>query len=299
MRNPLLPRLGIVVALGLAATITLRGGACFQPKLRVGTFNIERFGDKGKDTDLARLADLIDQTDADVLAVQEMMKPSDVKRLMPMISRRGKRFEFELTKCGGRSKMQLGFFYDAERVKVSATREYQDLAPDPSDRCEVERPGMSAKFERVDGSGEPFQLLVFHLAAKPEKAQQRREQWKRAHAIAKKLGEATPVAILGDANSTGFLDDEGGERTFIEDEARKAKLDIVTGSLGCSEYYRLKSEDPLRPSLLDHVVATRGLARWRSVKLHGYCAELACRAPTTDPKDYETVSDHCPVTFDL
>jgi endonuclease/exonuclease/phosphatase family metal-dependent hydrolase len=289
--------LGIIIALGIAATLTLRGGACFRPALRVGTFNIERFG--VQKTDLNRLADIIDETDADVLAVQEMMNDSAVKRLMPMISRRGKRFDSVLTKCGGRSQMRVGFFFDAERVRVISTREHQDLAPEPSETCEVERPGLSAKFERTTGAPDPFQLLVFHLSMGPDNQSKRRAQWKRAHAIAAKLGEETPVAILGDANSTGFLDDEGGERTFIKDEANRAKLDVVTESLGCSEYWRDEKDKPLRASLLDHIVATPGLARWRSVKLHGFCAALACRSPSADPTDYETVSDHCPITIDL
>jgi hypothetical protein len=46
-KNPLLPRLGFVVALGAMAALGLRGGGCFTAPLRVGTFNIELLGARG------------------------------------------------------------------------------------------------------------------------------------------------------------------------------------------------------------------------------------------------------------
>lgn len=73
---------------------------------------------------------------------------------------------------------------------------------------------------------------------------------------------------------------------------------VETRELRCSEYFQ---PDPpaIRPSLLDHVVATPDFARAGSVELHGYCAELACRPASSAPPEFTTVSDHCPVTVDL
>lgn len=298
MRNPLLPRLAVVVALGAAAALGLRGGGCFAPRLRVGTFNIELFGATEKTTNLTRAAELIASTEADVIGVQEIMSPRLARKLLAKLPRR---FEMVLSECGGVSKMRVGYFYDPDRVRVLSTTEHQELDPDPSSVCARERPGLSAKFERLD-NGRAFQLLVFHLVPYEEGMAARREQWRKAHAIAAKLGKDTPVAILGDANSTGFLDDAGGERTFILDEASKAGMEVASAPLACSEYWRRNRDDanePLKTSLLDHVVATRGLVRRGSTKLWGYCAELACKVPSSDPDDFKTVSDHCPITIDL
>jgi endonuclease/exonuclease/phosphatase family metal-dependent hydrolase len=298
-KNPLLPRLGFVVALGAMAALGLRGGGCFTAPLRVGTFNIELLGARGKTTNLDRTAALIASTGADVLGVQEIMNVGTARALLRRLPRH---FEMTLSKCGGSGNLRLGYFYDPARVRLVSTTEHQDLAPEPSERCDLERrPGLSARFERVD-TGRAFQLLVFHLVPYEEGMPARREQWKKAHVIASKLARETPVAILGDANSTGFLDDAGGERTFILDEAKKASLEVVTSPLGCSEYWRRDRDDskePLKASLLDHVVATPGLARRGSTKLWGYCAELRCRVPHEDPEDFKTVSDHCPITIDL
>jgi endonuclease/exonuclease/phosphatase family metal-dependent hydrolase len=298
-RNPLLPRLGLVVALGAMTALGLRGGGCFEPPLRVGTFNIELLGASGKTTDLDRTAALIASTEADVLGVQEIMNLRTARALLRKLPRR---FALAISKCGGSGKMRVGYFYDPARVRLVSTTEHQDLAPEPSETCDLERrPGLSAKFERVD-TGRAFQLLVFHLVPYEEGRVARREQWKRAHVIAAKLANETPVAILGDANSTGFLDDAGGERTFILDEAKQANMEVVTAPLGCSEYWRRDRNDakePLKASLLDHIVATPGLARRGSTKLWGYCAALACRVPSEDPEDFKTVSDHCPITIDL
>lgn len=108
------------------------------------------------------------------------------------------------------------------------------------------------------------------------------------------------VAVLGDVNSTGFLEDRNGERTFIEEEAKRAGLDVMTRGLACSEYFGpLEKDGPLVPSLLDHVVGTPGFARRGSAKVHGYCAALACAPVLPAPEDFTMVSDHCPVTIDV
>ena len=85
---------------------------------------------------------------------------------------------------------------------------------------------------------------------------------------------------------------------LFDDEAKKNEMDVESAPLGCSEYFQ--PEPPkLRPSLLDHVVASPALVRPRSIQVHGYCAELACKPADSPPSEFTNVSDHCPVTFDL
>jgi endonuclease/exonuclease/phosphatase family metal-dependent hydrolase len=194
--------------------------------------------------------------------------------------------------------MHVGFVFDAKRVKLLDTREYPELDPEGKGACAGDRPGLVARFERLEPEGRRFELLVFHLAAgsEPARVATRKEQWRRAHRIAKLARD--PIVILGDANSTGYLDDREGERTFIDGEAASANMEVVSAPLKCSEYFQ--PEPPaIRPSLLDHVVATPALVRRGSIDVGGYCAELACRAAASPPREFTTVSDHCPVTFEL
>src|SRR5699024_1114574 len=130
--------------------------------------------------------------------------------------------------------------------------------------------------------GAPLHLLAVHLTAggAADKAARRREQWTRAHAIAAALraGGARRVAIVGDTNSTGYLDNAHAERDFVEARARENAMEVATRLLGCSEYWPPR-DGVLEPSLLDHVVATPALARAGSVRVYGYCAALACAPP--------------------
>ena len=280
---------------------------------------------------MKRLTTIIeDAGPPDVLGIQEVEKVESVRDLASRLSHGGRRFSYVLTKCSGKSKMHVGFLYDEERVKLLSTREYPELDPRGGEECGIERSGLAAKLERQDTSsktelGAAFQLLVLHMIAggEPSKQTRRREQWRRAHTIAKDLAKEGPVAILGDTNSTGFLDDKHGERTFILDEAKRAGLEVPTSDLKCTEYFKKSSsssssssfeeedegesssnnddddETPLTPSTLDHFVTSPGFGRPRSVEVHGYCAALACKPTTSVPVDYRTVSDHCPVTLDL
>jgi endonuclease/exonuclease/phosphatase family metal-dependent hydrolase len=302
MSRSLLLRILVVAAAGVLATAFARCRACDgRDALRVGTFNIRRFG--VEPTDMARLTAIVGEAAPDVLALQEIQSVDGTRELARRLSRGGRSYTYVLSSCGGRSAMHVGFLYDETRVRLGKTREYPELDPSGGGACSSgERAGLAATFERKDHARAPstFTLLAVHLVAgaDEEKMARRREQWKRAHRIAAELGEEAPVAILGDTNSTGFLDDEGGERTFIEDEARRAGLDVTTRDLRCSEYFGPEGER-LLPSMLDHVVATPSLARRGTVRVHGFCADLACTPTAKPPRDYLTVSDHCPVTVDL
>src|SRR6185295_12773268 len=129
------------------------------------------------------------------------------------------RYRLALSRCGGRSEMHVGFVYDSARVALDGTREFPELDPDGRGGCSVgQRPGFLGRFRHAD---RPFELLVVHLAAggDPDNAAKRRRQWTDALAIVdrrRREGHAA-IAVLGDTNSTGWLDDRHGERRFIED----------------------------------------------------------------------------------
>jgi endonuclease/exonuclease/phosphatase family metal-dependent hydrolase len=283
-------------ALGLAGVVWQLSG-CHRP-LRVGTFNIREFGERK--TDMEKLTSLVVLLDTDILAVQEVQSETKLRELAGRVSGGGRAYRVALSRCGGKSAMQLAYLYDEGRVKLLSTREYPELDPNGGGQCDSgERPGLLGVFS--NGS-RMLHVLAIHLTPGGERSDlaKRKAQWWRAHAIVRQLRAegATSVVVVGDANSTGYLTDDNGERSFLDRAARDAGMSVVTSSLRCSEYRREK-EDLYSPSLLDHAVASAGLVEVESVRVHGFCAALRCASSSTPPDDFDSVSDHCPVTFDL
>jgi endonuclease/exonuclease/phosphatase family metal-dependent hydrolase len=282
----------LVVSATACALLGVRSCACSDAPLRLATFNIERFGAPEKRTDTDRLVAILGGLDADVIAVQEIEDPAQLERVAARLGR----YTAAVSRCGGGSNMRVGFLYDGARMRVESLHEYPELDPRGEGACtRGDRPGLLARF--VSSGGEHFALLAVHLTAHADEefARKRRSQWRRAIAIARDAG--VPTAILGDTNSTGWLDDRHGEHRFIEEELAGAGMKLLTGKLACSEYFT--RDQRLVPSMLDHVAVTAGFPASRAA-LHGYCRELACREiPAGDaPSDFAQVSDHCPVSVE-
>jgi endonuclease/exonuclease/phosphatase family metal-dependent hydrolase len=295
-KRPLLLAVGLAVSGAVIAASVVPG--CGH--VRIGTFNIRQFGG-ARDTDMAKLTKLVASLDADILAVQEIKNEAKLRELAAALSSGSRVYKVALSRCGGRSEMRVGFIYDQRRVTLASTKEYPELAPGDDGRCSaVERPGFLGVFN--DGA-RSLHLLAVHFQPGSDRGDyaKRTVQWTRAHKIAAQLreGGVTAVAILGDANSTGYRDDDNGERTFVNASAKGARMSVVTAGIACSEYW--KSDGVYVPSLLDHAVATDGLVRSGSARVHGYCETLRCethRSPTP-PDEFTSISDHCPVTFDV
>lgn len=286
-----------------AVLVMLVAGAvawsCFhQRPLRVGTYTIRDLG--LAPTDMARLAGVVIDTRADVLAVQEIRDPASLDDLARRTSAGPRRMRAITSGCGGQGKLHVGFLYDAGRVELLRTQEFPGLAPSGNGPCDGR--ARSALAATLRAAGARVTLLTIHLEAggKAADAAERATQWDAVLRIVQNLRAQDPAATvvaLGDANSTGFLDDRYGERTALLARTREAGLDLPTQSLGCSEYFHPTPERWV-PSLLDHAVATPG--RLSAARVHGYCAELRCLPHAGDgPEELAHVSDHCPVTMDL
>ncbi len=280
-----------LLALALASAL----GGC-SSEVTIATFNIRFFPEEG--TDRSKVAAEIAALDASIIAVQEIR---DVRALGDVLedvsTRTGRDYQVIIGTCGGDGQgITTGIVYDAEAWTVAEHRDYPDLRPDGE--CGQRRqPGTLGVFE--DSRGQRLSVLSVHLRPFPHEFDVRREQWGR---LLQRLDEIeqrhdAPAVALGDYNSTGYRDEPKEERTFIDTTVAQAGYQLPTAGLACTEYWRPKGDEgPFRPSMLDHVVATRG--RWTPAKVRGMCERLAC-APTKpeamDP-DYASVSDHCPVT---
>ena len=97
--------------------------------------------------------------------------------------------------------------------------------------------------------------------------------------------------------STGYLD-HGHERRFIDALVDHEELQLPTSALGCSMYWQPRKGAAYEASLLDHVLAPRGL-EFSQPEALGMCAELACAAHDGAPADFDAISDHCPVRVEF
>jgi endonuclease/exonuclease/phosphatase family metal-dependent hydrolase len=290
MRRAAWSLLGAVALLGAALSPSCGGG------VRLATFNIENF--RPSRTDVPRLVELLEDADADVIAVQEIEDPVGFAAVVGRVRPGGRRYALALSRCAGKSKMHVGFVYDTERVRLGEQIEYPELDPDGGGSCSLgERSGLLGRFARDAG---PFELLVVHLVAggEEDKAARRRVQWERALRIVERRRAAgtEAIAILGDTNSTGYLDDRWGERTWLGRRLTDARMTMATRAIGCSAYWK-PGDGALAPSLLDHVAISEGFPAANSASVAGYCAEARCRPldAARPPRDFDAVSDHCPV----
>jgi endonuclease/exonuclease/phosphatase family metal-dependent hydrolase len=269
--------------------------ACSSP-IRVATFNIRLFPEPTTDPTLvaARLVEL----DASVIAVQEIRDARALGRVLEDASVHGGRdYQLAIGPCGGDGEhITTGVVYDASTWSVLEHLGYPDL--DPNGTCGLRQAATGVVLE--DRRGQRLGVLSVHLRPFPEEFDTRREQWGRVLERVRELEQRhdAPVLALGDYNSTGFRGEPPEERAFVEGTVAAAGYQLPTADLACTEYWRPRDDPgPYRPSVLDHVVATRG--EWRA-QVGGMCERLACD-PTTpeamDP-DYFSVSDHCPVVLE-
>src|SRR5688572_24595955 len=90
-----------MVACGLGAVVVIAAmvaGWCGGGGVRVATFNIESF--RRDRTDVARLAELLEQVDADVIAVQEIEDPGGFGVVVERLGVRDRRYRLALSQCG-------------------------------------------------------------------------------------------------------------------------------------------------------------------------------------------------------
>lgn len=272
------------------------------PPLVLGTFNIRLF--PGAQTDPGAVAAALAELDADALAVQEIRDPAAFALVLQQASAlAGRRYAMALSSsCRPRKneRLNLGVVYDAARVELLAHRPLTN-----GETCPEGQPPAVLALLRPRG-GPPLALASVHFQSgnKSEHLATRRRQWAWLVETLPRLEAelAAPVVVAGDFNSTGFLDPRHAERRFIDALIADHGLQLPTAQLGCSMYWRPPEKQQRRPhyeaSLLDHVLAPRGLAFARAEPL-GMCAALSCAPHTATPPGFDTVSDHCPVRVEL
>ena len=268
----------------------------------VGTFNIRLFPDRETvpDAVAARLAEL----DADLVMVQEIREPGAFDAVLADASARsGRRYRVALGPMCRTSNLQLGVVYDEAAFSVVETRVQADL--DPTGRCSCRDghpPAFLAVLQRPDGRRLAAMSVHLQFGARRWMFQARRVQWDHLVSSIDRLVDelALPLVVAGDFNSTGYVDDDLGERSFIERTVDDAGLTLATAGLSCTAYWRPnRRRKDYVPSMLDHVLVAG--AKVNGTEVLGMCATLGGKACPGDHEvaDFHEVSDHCPVRVQL
>ena len=273
-----------------------------MPRVTVGTFNIRLYPDRETAPDVVaeRIVDLA----ADVVMVQEIRDPvSFAGVLVSASAATGRRYQVALGPMCESSRLQVGVVYDAGKLGVAAKREQREL--DPLGRCSCRDGHPPALLLVLDTAwGGRLCAMSVHLqfGARRWQYRARREQWEELVASIGRV-EAEfggKIAVAGDFNSTGYLDDDRGERRFIHTTCDAARLVLATRDVGCTAYWQpnRRTRDYM-PSALDHVLL-REPAIGPAEPL-GMCATLGGQPLSGEiyNADFHTVSDHCPVRVDI
>lgn len=312
---------------GCAAALADGERLALEPgRLRLATWNLRWFPrgcppDRecpGLATDVDWLACSVAWMQADVLAVQEVLKSAAGRGGLEQLTRsldertRG-RWHSDVQACGGDGAQAVGFLWNAARVTLDDHADLWELNGDrrsgPGDACVARlRPGRHARLRSPGGLD--ASLLVVHLdsgrgALDWERRRRALGRLADTRLAGQRILDVEPdVVALGDFNSMGRGDapevDQDEEISLLQGELagafRHARPDAA-----CTGYY------PARPglharTLLDHQFPSASMAEASATAVvSGFCAVLGCPASIRGdmPEAFQRLSDHCPVLLDL
>jgi endonuclease/exonuclease/phosphatase family metal-dependent hydrolase len=275
-------------------------GSCeASPLPSLGTFNIRLFPDRG--TAPEAVADRIAELDVDLFMVQEIREPAAFDVVLAEASRRtGRDYAASLGPMCRTSELQLGVVLDRRRFREVEHRTQAML--DPEGRCSCRDghpPAFLSVLEGEDGARLAAMSVHLQYGGRRWMHRARRDQWEHLVAsivrIREELGPI-PLAVAGDFNSTGWLDDDCRERSLIVEMTARAGMILTTTELRCTAYWRpnRRTRDYV-PSMLDHILLSHAPAG--AVEVLGMCATLGGRGCPGDQQvpDFHVVSDHCPL----
>lgn len=147
-----------------------RGQPRSETRLRIATFNIQRFGEKKASMPevMQHIAQIV--ASFDLVAIQEVQSPQamPIARLVDLINRSGGRYDATVSEPIGRStyREQYAFIWDATRIQMIPQSAY--VVRDDQDR--MSRPPMVASFEAriaAVAGRQPLRLTVINVHTDP------------------------------------------------------------------------------------------------------------------------------------
>lgn len=266
-------------------------------RITIGTFNMEWFGDNSADDHKPRtevddklLAEVLRDTDADLLAVQEVENSQAMERLLRILPRYGmKEYRFVLGASG--NKQHVGFLFRPP-VQVDMVREVESIAVEKGRT----RAGLLAE---CSVSGFSWQMLAVHL-----KSTSHADSTPALEERSRTLRQAQAAQIRAWADST---------RNALQQQNQKAKM-IILGDCNDSPRKKRSALDTLRSApyltfltedlqscsysalpTIDHILVSDAL---RQRVVPGTLRTVNFRAMLPD-NVMGRISDHCPVVVQI
>jgi endonuclease/exonuclease/phosphatase family metal-dependent hydrolase len=270
-----------------------------QPSMRItiGTFNMEWFGDNSADDRKPRteaddrlLAEVLRDTGADILAVQEIENTQAMERLLRVLPRYGmKEYRFVLGASG--NKQHVGFLFRPP-VQVDRVCEVESIAVEKGRT----RAGLLAE---CSVSGCSWQMLAVHLKStshadstpaleersgslRQAQAAQIRTWADSTHNALQQQNQEANIIILGDCN-----DSPRKKRSALDTLRSAPYLTFLTEDLQSCSYSGLPT--------IDHILVSDAL---RQRVLRGTLRTVNFRVMLPD-NVMGRVSDHCPVVVQI
>jgi len=281
--------------------------ASFSVKaLTVGTYNIRNFDYDERyriRTDKNTLTTIIRNLNADVLAVEEI---NNTQAFEQFVETKLPGYDTELSRCGGDHGQRLGFIYNTKTVDLLAFNEDLTISnPGGQGTCDSGSRPMAIGLFQVKATKQKFYGMSVHLksGSAPTSIRKRLDQYKIIAQMISYLKHNTGVQdyfVAGDFNTTEYLA-KGVDYVELNKMTKAMNMVDLAANTKCTAYWWGGSDDGIEtPSVLDHVLVTRGLVKVGSpqTKVSGHCQAVSCReVPVRElGVSYESVSDHCPIT---
>jgi endonuclease/exonuclease/phosphatase family metal-dependent hydrolase len=280
--------------------------------IRVGTWNLEHFGQRDKFQDrkdapknrtpeqIKAVAKFIADMAVDVLAVQEIGGPEPLRALLGHL---GGAYRFALGTTGiyGETRISVGFLWNRERVELVQCEEMTEFPRKIGELAVFHRKPVNAVF-RVVGGGMDFRAIVVHFKASRGKKNEAKRTAEVTYlrkyiaTLQAKDGEDQDILVLGDFNHTY---DAPAHKAFVADDlVRYAKAaapsKIPTPTIVWFD--EPIDQIALTKGVRDEVV--KGSYRIHNQKGH-YSAAAKGKITPIELEWRVNYSDHYPVTIDL
>jgi len=258
---------------------------------------------KQTETDIPALVDLLEKLDFDVLAVEEINDTQRFDAVLAQLGARTGRAYQSVYSLDWDHPQHTGIVVRKDHLRIESPKVHGEIATRPTMRA-----GLSARIVSTKEGGVDFGLLVLHLASGDSagRAALRAEQAKFAgQVVAERQAELgdRDFIVVGDMNTA-----RGPQELPAFDQALAGTSGLARQEpdLACSTYYTKGPTNPvLQPSYIDNVYFASMDERDVSVPVTvgAHCYERSCQPFESDSAEhgtsYWTVSDHCPVYFEI
>jgi endonuclease/exonuclease/phosphatase family metal-dependent hydrolase len=258
---------------------------------------------KVNETDESVLVDILERLDFDVLAVEEINDTARFDAVLARLGARSGRAYQSVYSLAWEHPQHTGIIVRSDRLRIESPKVHGEIATRPTMRA-----GLSARIVSTRSGGIDFGLLVLHLASGDSagRATLRAEQAKfAAQAVAERQAELgdTDFVVVGDMNTAR---DDKELPAFDSAMGEGSGLVRELPDLACSTYYTKGPQNPvLQQSFIDNVYFASMAERDRTVPVTvgAHCYERSCEPFESDSAEtgtsYWSVSDHCPVYFEI